>query len=595
MASSDEDEDLKLALALSLHDSPPKQPKRVKTDPKAIDLTSDTEDEDEDMRRAMALSLGALKQSASPQQPLTAKLSSAVTCSSPITTGTIPASSTLHTSSSTGQSRASGISGIDRKAMELERLARLGKRKREPPPSLPSKQTASDARVNPDVQAPSIMSTLEYPRGAIKRTAATNFPRTDDITIDEVLQAESLNIAVISSFMWDSQWLVKKLSPRKVKQIWVMNAKGEDVQQRWVREMEEAGVPNLKMHFPPMDGLIHSMHSKLMLLFGKDKLRVVVPSANMIPFDWGEVPNDWQPGVMENSVFLVDLPRRNDRAVGDKKDLTAFGKELVHFLERQEIGTNVADGVRKFDFAQTGHLAFVHAIGGSHPGESQNPTGLAGLAKAIRDLELDDVKVIEIDYASASLGAINDQFLQRMYLAARGEPFTAASTVSNVRDHFRVYFPTDKAVEKSIGGRDCGGTISLCKKYYDAPTFPRECLRNYDSTRRGMLSHNKLLFARGIKNNGKPFAWVYTGSANMSESAWGMQKVLKKTGQVGSLSIRNWECGVVVPVPKQKILSLDSSDGKIPPMSVFDGTIEVPFVHPGEAYGDEQPWLFMSG
>jgi hypothetical protein len=35
---------------------------------------------------------------------------------------------------------------------------------------------------------------------------------------------------------------------------------------------------------------------------------------------------------------------------------------LVHFLERQEIGTNVTDGVRKFDFAQTGHLAFVHAM-----------------------------------------------------------------------------------------------------------------------------------------------------------------------------------------------------------------------------------------
>lgn len=135
----------------------------------------------------------------------------------------------------------------------------------------------------------------------------------------------------------------------------------------------------------------------------------------------------------------------------------------------------------------------------------------------------------------------------------------------------------------------------MSKKYYDAPTFPRECLRNYDSTRRGMLSHNKLLFARGVKKNGKPFAWVYTGSANMSESAWGMQKVLKKTGKVGSLSIRNWECGVVVPVPEQKLVSAELGEGCIPPMSVFEGTIEVPVVHPGEAYGDEQPWFFMSG
>ena len=205
------------------------------------------------------------------------------------------------------------------------------------------------------------------------------------------------------------------------------------------------------------------------------------------------------------------------------------------------------------------------------------------------------MKALELNYASASLGAINDQFLQRMYLAARGEVFTTASAASNIRDHFRIYFPTNQAVEKSIGGPDCGGTISLSKKHYDAPTFPRECLRNYDSTRHGMLSHNKLLFARGVKNNGKPFAWVYTGSANMSESAWGMQKVLKQTGKVGSLSIRNWECGVVVPVPEQKLASVESNEGGIPPMSVFEGTIEVPFVHPGEAYGDELPWFFMSG
>jgi hypothetical protein len=62
-------------------------------------------------------------------------------------------------------------------------------------------------------------------------------------------------------------------------------------------------------------------------------------------------------------------------------------------------------------------------------------------------------------------------------------------------------------------------------------------MRDYESMRRGMLSHNKLLFGRGLRKNGKPFAWVYVGSANISESAWGGQKVLK-SGQIGSLNIR---------------------------------------------------------
>jgi hypothetical protein len=105
-----------------------------------------------------------------------------------------------------------------------------------------------------------------------------------------------------------------------------------------------------------------------------------------------------------------------------------------------------------------------------------------------------------------------------------------------------------------------------------------------------MLSHNKLLFVRGIKNDGKAFAWVYVGSANVSESAWGAQKVLK-SGELGSVNVRNWECGVVVPVAEEKMEGWKGSNGEVPPMSVFEGTVEVPFV-PGKGYGDDEPWFF---
>lgn len=209
-------------------------------------------------------------------------------------------------------------------------------------------------------------------------------------------------------------------------------------------------------------------------------------------------------------------------------------------------------------------------------------------------MQLDNVEDIELDYAASSLGAINDSLLQRIYVSACGKDPMTTPTAPNVRNHIRIYFPTEEAVKKSIGGPDCGGIISLTRQYYNAATFPRECLRNYDSTRRGMLSHNKLLFGRGTKKDGKPLAWVYVGSANLSESAWGGQKVLK-SGQMGSLNIRNWECGVVIPVPSEKMADMGLSDGEMAPMSVFEGTIEVPFVYPGQPYGDQQPWFFRAG
>lgn len=59
-------------------------------------------------------------------------------------------------------------------------------------------------------------------------------------------------------------------------------------------ESETQTMRNLRLCFPPMPGQVNCMHSKLMLLFRAQYLRVVVPTANLIPYDWGEV------GVMEN-------------------------------------------------------------------------------------------------------------------------------------------------------------------------------------------------------------------------------------------------------------------------------------------------------
>ncbi|KAF1937487.1 phospholipase D/nuclease [Clathrospora elynae] len=560
--STSDDEDLKLAMAMSLQQIPPTASNEV------IDLTSVSDDEDEHLRRAIALS-----------QQESAK------------------SDALQPDVATTTSTAAFFKGIDRKAMEQERLARLGKRKRDPSPEEPSKQAARST-----LSKSSERPTLQYSKGAIKRTFATKYPRTDDITIDELLEASDVNVAVISSFMWDSNWLYKKLDPVKVKQVWLMNVKGGDVQKRYLQDMKESGVPNLKIHFPPLNGIVHCMHSKFMLLFGNKKLRIAVPTANMTPIDWGEVENNWQPGVMENSVFLIDLPRRGDGSVAKSEDLTPFGRELVYFLEQQKVEQKVIDGLLKFDFSQTVHLAFVHSMnlqlthysGGSHKTEPEHPTGLSGLTQAIRDLRLDSVKDIELDYAASSLGAINDTLLRRIYLAACGESSITNTPTPNLRNHIRIYFPTNETVEKSIGGPECGGIISLTKQYYNASTFPKECLRDYDSTRRGMLSHNKLLFARGRKKDGKPFAWVYVGSANISESAWGGQKVLK-SGKMGSLNIRNWECGVVMPVSDGKLEHLKLGEGEVPPMAVFEGTAEVPYRFPGDKYGGKQPWFFRPG
>ena len=334
--------------------------------------------------------------------------------------------------------------------------------------------------------------------------------------------------------------------------VFVMQAKEASMRQQMMKETEDMR-SFLRLCFPPMEGQVHCMHSKLMLLFHPEKLRVAIPSANLVNFDWGET------GVMENSVFIIDLPRMPERGKTKYEDITCFGKELMHFLEKQGLDRDVRDGVLNFDFAATTHMAFVHTVGGISWRDDAERTGFLGLSSAVRQLGLrtDDV---EIDFAASSIGSLNNDQLHNIHSAARGENIIARSTATvakpkadffkqlatgpatklvSVRDKVRIYFPTHETVTASIAG--AAGSICISRKYYENMPFPRSCFRDYVSVRSGLLSHNKILYARGKRREGlalKDVAWVYVGSANMSESAWG-KLVYDKKEKAWKLNCRN--------------------------------------------------------
>lgn len=367
MASSDDDEDLKRALAISLEESKPSQPT----------IVIDSDSEDEDVRRAVALSLQ------DDGEDDASLRTSGDNAGASATQNSLYASELLHNDAASQQSLAAasksagnatpgGLLGMDRKAMERERLARLGKRKRSTSPErtvkAPSRASSATPAAHRDLnnRPHATSSGVQYARGAVKRTFAVGYPRTDDITIEELLQTSTLNIAVLSAFQLDDKWVHSKIDAEKIKQLWIFHAKGEH-RRLLEQDIATANIPNFKAHFPPMHGQVSSMHSKLMLLFHPTHLRVVVPTANLTNFDWGETNKDrkgeyCQPAVLENTVFLVDIPRHSDGQVGSAKDLTLFGKALLEFLEAQGLAKNVTEGVLKFDFSATDRIDFVHSM-----------------------------------------------------------------------------------------------------------------------------------------------------------------------------------------------------------------------------------------
>ena len=431
--------------------------------------------------------------------------------------------------------------GLNRKVMEAERLAR--KRKAvsiSPPPSRANKaactstsirsgaNAGSEVQSHPSKRVKTSSSTwstgpisvnaaqpsgLEFPNGVVKKTWAFGHTRKgDDIKIEEVLQRDDLNLAVLSSFQWDVEWLYRKIDLRKTQTVFVMQAKDDATKSQYRRET--ADMPNLRLCFPSMDGQINCMHSKLMLLSHPTHIRIVVPTANLVSYDWGE------DGVMENMAFIIDLPRlpQHQPQTPDASALTFFGRARLYFLQAQSLDPSIIQSLHKFDFSATKDLAFVHTIGGAHDGTAWQRTGYCGLGRAIKHLDLATDQPLEIDFVTSSVGSLTFDFLSAIYLAAQGDDGTTEQArrlllqgkskkeqrerekaarerqqlIETLTRNFRIYFPTHETVANSTGGTDCGGTNCLQEKAWAAKGFPREVLRDCRSVRHGLLMHNKV-------------------------------------------------------------------------------------------------------
>ncbi|UKZ53543.1 hypothetical protein TrVGV298_007336 [Trichoderma virens] len=569
---ADDDEALRYAIALSLQDG--------RQSPVVID---DSDDDDE----ATASSARSTQQTQSQMQTQTTQASS---------------QSQAQSSQSQHQSQFGALM-LDRKAMEQERLNRLAKRQRPPsddddddvveipPPKKqamtapePKSKTTSELKKSTSVPM-SISSSassslpLQYPNGTVKRTWSRGCARTgEEITIEEVFQKDQLELAVLSSFQWDEEWMMSKLDIRRTKILLLAFAKDEAQ-----KNLMRGNVPsNIKFCFPPMHGP-GAMHSKLQLLKYPDRLRVVIPTGNLVPL--------------------------GNPATHPPQRPTGFYTELVYFLQSTGVGDKMVASLSNYDFSKTSDIAFVHTIPGSHSGNAAKRTGYCGLGASVAALGLASPEPVEVDLC-ASLGSINRQLVGAIYNACRGDDGIedykkssgtssrsraskkpAETTSKELKDRFRIYFPTDKTVARSRGGRNAGGTICVQARWWRSPSFPTELVRDV-ITRDRLLIHSKMIFVRRVGDGQatrQPPGWAYVGSANLSESAWGRLSKDKSTEGI-KMSCRNWECGVIIPVPESKTVdkTVASAD-----MAMFAGTVPVPMQVPGPVYtSNDLPWLY---
>ena len=571
----------------------------LKTRPVLSGMASDNES-DEDLRRAIALSLQDESEKGSSADQAIALDDDDLPISRPA-----EGAASEHGASPCGTQTAGSASilGLNRKQMEEERLARKRKASSPPPTSEPTINNSSKPAKRQRIE-----NEPRFLDGTVMRTWARGHSKASDmISLPEILDKENLQMAVLSSFQWDIPWLFDRLNVSKTLVTLVMQAKDDAIKQQY--RQETIHLPNLRLCFPSMDGQINCMHSKLMLLSHPKYLRIVIPTANLVSYDWGET------GDMENMAFIIDLPRLPDGPQA-AEDLTFFGKELVYFLNAQGLERSIVNSLYKFDFSATRDLAFVHTIGGAHSGAEDlwRRTGYSGLGRAVKALGLHTKAKIEVDFVTSSVGSLNLEFLSHIYRACQGdegEIKTKEQQVEkDIEKHFRVYFPTRDTVRSSTAGS--AGTICFQSKWYNSPTFPKDIMRDCKSVRPGMLMHNKLLLVQPSSTSNSatgnatamsppPKSWAYIGSANCSESAWGKMSKDRST-KLPKLNCRNWECGVLLPtrvVEDGQSRETKEVTGGAPSGSfkgsfggTFAGIVPIPMVYPGDKYAGRKPWYY---
>ncbi|KAF8938401.1 tyrosyl-DNA phosphodiesterase-domain-containing protein [Dissophora ornata] len=457
------------------------------------------------------------------------------------------------------------------------------------------------------------MSALQYPPQYNVATFRNTYiqgtqPGKWEIRFQDLVKKEYLVKAVLASFMLDESWLEKHL-PRSIPQLLIQN---------WSKEQgdkpgycTEGKVTYLH---PPLNGY-GTFHPKLMLLFYPTFCRVVVSSANLVPHDWLQ---------LVNTVFVQDfalLPA----SVPSLENLGEFGSTLYNFLRVMTVPDKVLAVLNCVDF-KPAKVLLIPSVQGSFPVAAQHNYGIAQLAKALKT-KTDQSQDMEIEYQTSSLGKLNLRFLSEFHRASKGQPVRARSRI-NVDERMpdiKIVFPTERHVQNSRLGELGAGTVCFQDQYWADPTYPRRVMHDFEcvGALRGSLMHSKIVLAKaipqpntiersasapgttaaGCEGGAKCAGWLYVGSANFTESAWGSVTSRKATAKSeGGLFIqmRNWEVGIVYVIETEEEMEAmadlartqgteHATDGSI---QSFFGPLPVPYRRPLTPYtSSDRPWI----
>lgn len=312
-------------------------------------------------------------------------------------------------------------------------------------------------------------------------------------------------------------------------------------------------------------------HSKMLVLFSvgddgnHEMARVVVHTANMIPFDWENMTQ----GVWDSGWLPLLLPSKIESPIGAE-----FKHSLLRYLNAYTFSRTgeLITELPKYDFSSI-RAAFL----GSVPGKfklSDCHFGWPGLKHILRSVHIPAASMIKSSTVVAQISSIatlapgaKDTWLSPFFLDALA---TSAPTKHPLKKpEFAIVFPTPDEVRKSLNGYDSGGSIHLkavtpiqlkqidylrpyfCRWAASLAPSPSRSSKPKPATdqiqplrlsARAIAAPHIKTYIRFTDSSYTHISWALLTSANLSTQAWGSAPSgcstnKKRNKQSGSLVI----------------------------------------------------------
>lgn len=289
-----------------------------------------------------------------------------------------------------------------------------------------------------------------------------------------------------------------------------------------------------------------SCHSKVLALVYPTFLRVVITSCNMMDVDTELNDNHW---------YIHDLPKLPVR----KKPSSDFETGLLAHLQALGTPQEFLDSIQgRYDYSSV-KVQLVTSVPGVHSGTKAENHGLLRLRRVVKDLDLNLARAksknqLRLEVCAASIGNLNAKWLDGFFDCAIGRKrIQVPETDCDVPSELKIFYPTTEDVNDANGEPQPGSGNIGChtRPWPAAPKAVQNLFHHYHSKDAGRIFHQKLIMAYNPDDPAAVPRYVYVGSANLSQSAWGALENDKRgneaTCDLKLVKTTNYECGVVVP------------------------------------------------